>query len=81
VTAGALLGVSLTFTTASLAATRALGLRSLAPELTAVTVANLGAAVIRFGILRSLVFRPEFGTHLPAPTRAPLAAVATPPSA
>ncbi len=28
------------------------------------TVANVGAAVIRFGILRTWVFRPEFGTNL-----------------
>ncbi len=63
-TAGALLGVSLGISTGALAATRALGFRSLAPELGAVTVANLGAAVIRFAILRSWVFRPEFGTHL-----------------
>jgi hypothetical protein len=63
-TAGALLGVSLTVSTGALAATRAAGLRSLTPELCAVTLANLGAAVIRFGILRSWVFRPDFGTHL-----------------
>ena len=31
------------------------------------TTANLGAAVIRFGILRTWVFRPAFGTHLSAP--------------
>ena len=30
----------------------------------AVSVANAGAAVIRFGILRTWVFRPEFGTNL-----------------
>ena len=28
------------------------------------TLANLGAAVIRFAILRTWVFRPQFGTHL-----------------
>jgi hypothetical protein len=63
-TAAALLGVSLSFSTAAIAVTRAVGLDSLAPELCAVTVANAGAAVIRYAILRSLVFRPEFGTHL-----------------
>ncbi len=63
-TAAALLGTSLLFTTAALAATRALGLTSLLPELCAVTIANVGAAVIRFGILRTWVFRPAFGTHL-----------------
>jgi hypothetical protein len=32
-------------------------------------VANIGAALIRFGILRTWVFRPAFGTHLdPGPT-------------
>ncbi len=64
VTAAALLGVSLAFTTGALAVTRAAGLTSLLPELVAVSVANAGAAVIRFGILRTWVFRPEFGTNL-----------------
>jgi putative flippase GtrA len=61
---GVLLGVSLVFSTGALSATRAVGLTSLYPELAAVTVANIGAAVIRFGILRTWVFRPAFGTHL-----------------
>ncbi|MGO8871013.1 MAG: glycosyltransferase [Acidimicrobiales bacterium] len=65
VTAAALLGVSLAFTTGALAATRAAGLTGLAPELAAVTVANIAAAVFRFAILRTWVFRPQFGTHLP----------------
>jgi putative flippase GtrA len=65
-TGAALLGVSLSFTTGALVATRALGLTSLLPELCAVSVANVGAAVIRFGILRTWVFRPAFGTHLAA---------------
>jgi hypothetical protein len=60
----ALLGVSLGFTTAALAATRALGLDTLAPELLAVTLANLAAAALRFAILRTWIFRPRFGTHL-----------------
>ena len=63
-TAPALTGVSLVFTTGALAVTRALGLRSLVPELCAVTVGNAGAAVVRFAILRNWVFRPQFGTHL-----------------
>jgi putative flippase GtrA len=71
VTATALLGVSLAFTTGALAATRAVGLTSLFPELCAVSVANVGAAVIRFGILRTWVFRPEFGTHLAGPSATP----------
>ena len=28
------------------------------------TIANIAAAAIRFGILRTWVFRPEFGTRL-----------------
>jgi hypothetical protein len=63
-TAGALFGVSLSFSTGALALTRAVGLRSRGPELCIVTAATMGAAVIRFGILRTWVFRPEFGTHL-----------------
>ena len=63
-TAAALLGVSAGFTTGALAATRAMGWTSLVPELCAVSIANVGAAVIRFGILRTWVFRPEFGTQL-----------------
>jgi putative flippase GtrA len=65
-TAAALLGVSLAFTSGALAATRATGLTSLVPELCAVTVAGVGAAVIRFAILRTWVFRPAFGTRLAA---------------
>ena len=62
-TAAALFGVSLAFTTAALAATRAAGLTSLAPQVCAVALANLAAAVVRFGILRTWVFRPAFGAH------------------
>ena len=68
-TGAALLAISLSSTTGALAATRALGLTSLPPELCAVSVANVGAAVIRFGILRTWVFRPAFGTHLVAAPR------------
>jgi putative flippase GtrA len=64
VTATTLVGVSLAFTTGALAVTRAAGVTSLLPELVAVSVANVGAAVIRFGILRTWVFRPAFGTNL-----------------
>ena len=63
-TAAALLGVSLSFTTGALLVTRSLGLDALAPELVAVTLANLAAATFRFSILRTWVFRPRFGTHL-----------------
>ncbi|HEY5109117.1 MAG TPA: hypothetical protein VII96_05850, partial [Acidimicrobiales bacterium] len=78
----ALLGVSLTFTTFALMVTRALGLDALAPELVAVTVANVAAAAFRFAILRTWVFRPRFGTHLgsvaldhPKPLSTPLSPV------
>jgi Glycosyl transferase family 2 len=74
-TATALLGISLAFTTGALAATRAVGLTTLVPELLAVTVANFGAAAFRFGILRTWVFRPVFGTHL-APVALTTAAAA-----
>ncbi|HUY67146.1 MAG TPA: dolichyl-phosphate beta-glucosyltransferase [Acidimicrobiales bacterium] len=63
-TAAALLAVSLAFTTAALAATRATGLTSLVPQVCAVALANVAAAVVRFGILRTWVFRPAFGSHL-----------------
>ncbi|HEV3366600.1 MAG TPA: glycosyltransferase [Acidimicrobiales bacterium] len=64
-TAAALLGISLALTTGALAVTRAAGLTALLPQLFAVTVANIGGAAIRFGILRTWVFQPAFGT-LPA---------------
>ena len=57
---GALLGVSLAFTTVALVGTRALGFDALAPELVAVTLANLAAAAFRFALLRTWVFRPLF---------------------
>jgi putative flippase GtrA len=63
-TAGLLFGVSFAATTGALVATRAVGLTSLLPELVAVTLANLVAAVFRFAILRTLVFRPRFGPDL-----------------
>ncbi len=61
--AAGLLGVSLAATTTALVAVRALGLDALLPELVAVTAANAAAAVVRFAILRTWVFRPQFGTH------------------
>ncbi len=70
-TAAALMGVSLGFTTGALAVTRAAGFTSLVPELCAVTAGNAAAAFIRFGILRTWVFRPEFGTHLAPASAAP----------
>ena len=76
----ALTGVSLAFTTGALAATRALGLRSLVPELCAVTAGNAGAAVIRFAILRNWVFRPHFGTHLAPDSGAAVSSIARPSS-
>ena len=65
----ALMAVSVTGTSAALAATRAVGVTALGPELVALTVANLAAAVVRFGILRTWVFRPRFGTSLTADRR------------
>ncbi len=59
----ALMVVSMVGTTAALAATRAVGLDALLPEMVALTVGNLAAAVIRFGILRTWVFRPSFGSN------------------
>jgi len=70
-TAAALMGVSLASTTGALAVTRALGLTSLLPELCAVTAGNVGAAFVRFGILRTWVFRPQFGTGLAAGAGSP----------
>ena len=62
--AAGLLGVSLASTTLALAAVRSLGLESRAAQLAAVTSANTVAAVIRFGILRTWVFRPQYGSRL-----------------
>ncbi len=67
--AAGLMGVSLAATTAALAAVRAVGLDALLPELIAVATANALAAIARFAILRTWVFRPQFGTlggHRPA---------------
>jgi putative flippase GtrA len=59
--AAGLMGVSLATTTVALAAVRAIGLDGLLPELIAVATANALAAVARFAILRTWVFRPTFG--------------------
>ena len=61
--AAGLVGVSLVATTAALAAVRAVGIDALPPELVAVTTANALAAIVRFAILRTWVFRPQFGTQ------------------
>ncbi|MBV8461908.1 MAG: bifunctional glycosyltransferase family 2/GtrA family protein, partial [Acidimicrobiales bacterium] len=57
---GALMAVSLAGTSLALLVTRAAGATSLAPELLALTVANIAAAFVRFAILRTWVFRPRF---------------------
>ena len=62
----ALMAVSLGVTTAALAITRRVKLTDLGPELVTLTAANLMAAVVRFGILRTWIFRPRFGTGLGA---------------
>jgi putative flippase GtrA len=81
----ALLGVSIGFTTVALLVTRGFGLVGLAPEVVAVTLANLAAAAIRFSLLRTWVFRPQFGSHLshvgPASSPAPFGDAPTGPSA
>ena len=60
--AAGLLGISVATTTVALTAVRTLGLHTLAAELGAVTAANAVAAVVRFAVLRTWVFQPEFGT-------------------
>jgi putative flippase GtrA len=62
----ALMGVSLAGTTAALLGLRAAGVTGLGPELAALTVANLAASVVRFGVLRTWVFRPRFGVNVAA---------------
>jgi len=58
--AAGLFGVSLATTSAALAITTGLGLDALPTELVAVTSATALAALLRFGILRTWVFRPQF---------------------
>jgi putative flippase GtrA len=64
--AGALLAVSLGFTTLALVVVRTAGFDATIPELVALTAANLAASFVRFGILRTWVFRPAFGANLAA---------------
>jgi hypothetical protein len=56
-----LFGVSLATTSAALAAAKSLGFDALPSELAAVTSASVLAGLLRFGILRTWVFRPQFG--------------------
>ena len=49
-------------TTVALTAVRTLGRHTLAAELGAVTAANAAAAAVRFAVLRTWVFQPQFGT-------------------
>jgi glycosyltransferase involved in cell wall biosynthesis len=56
--AGGLYSVSLACTTLALLAAEALAPGALLPELVAITVANLAAAVFRFAVLRAWIFRP-----------------------
>jgi putative flippase GtrA len=58
-TAGALYAVSLTCTTSALLVAAALGVRSLAGALVAVTLANAVASLLRFAFLRGWAFRPR----------------------
>jgi putative flippase GtrA len=71
--AAGLFGVSLASTTAALAVTAGLGLDTLPWELAAVTSATALAALLRFAILRTWVFRPQFGLLATVdPARPPL---------
>ena len=73
--AAGLFGVSLASTTAALAVTTGLGLDTLRSELAAVTSATALAALLRFAILRTWVFRPQFGALATVdPARPPLGA-------
>ncbi len=56
--AGGLYAVSLGFTTLGLLVAQWAAPGALFPELVAITVANLAAAVFRFAVLRSWIFRP-----------------------
>jgi putative flippase GtrA len=57
--AGALYAVSLACTTLGLLVAQRLAPGALLPELVAITVANLVAAVFRFAVLRAWIFRPS----------------------
>jgi glycosyltransferase involved in cell wall biosynthesis len=56
--AGGLYAVSLAFTTFGLVVAQWVAPGALLPELAAITVANLAAAVFRFAVLRAWIFRP-----------------------
>jgi putative flippase GtrA len=62
--AGGLFAISLILTTLALLAARTIAPTSLPLDLVAVTVANAGAAVLRFAVLRGWVFRPA-AVHQP----------------
>jgi glycosyltransferase involved in cell wall biosynthesis len=68
--AAGLFAISLALTSLALMAAHALSGASLAAALVAVTVANAGASVLRFAILRAWVFRPGAPrtTHIPEAT-------------
>jgi putative flippase GtrA len=66
--AAALYAVSLAFTTTALLVVGALGVTSLTAALVAVTVANAGASLVRFALLRGWAFRPW--PHRPTPASA-----------
>jgi putative flippase GtrA len=65
--AGALYAVSLAFTTTALLVVGALGATSLTAALVAVTLANAGASLVRFALLRGWAFRPWPRRTTPAP--------------
>jgi putative flippase GtrA len=68
----AVLAVSLAITTAALAVALAIDPSSLAAALVAVTLANALAALARFFLLRTWVFRPTFKSTVPPPGAASL---------
>jgi glycosyltransferase involved in cell wall biosynthesis len=57
--AGGLYGVSLLFTTLGLVVAQWVAAGSLLAQVIAITLANLCAAVLRFGVLRAWIFRPR----------------------
>ena len=60
--AGGLYAVSLAFTTLGLVVAQTVAPGALLPELVAITLANLAAAVFRFAVLRAWIFRPSART-------------------
>ena len=57
--AGGAYAVSLAFTTLGLVVAQWVAPGALVPELVAITVANMVAAVFRFAVLRAWIFRPS----------------------